>query len=84
MGNDLMTALGKTLRHSAIDAPFDLDMASVVIGARSIERRLDVHSIVDDVRDDLRLAPRLVVTADDSERVRDASALGQERRDDGV
>ena len=65
-----MAALGKLLKGLKRHARFDGDVAArrrFLREARGFERRLNVHSVVDHVGNELRVRQRLIGSAHDAE-----------------
>ena len=66
------------LSLSGRHAGFDRDRTSALVGdgeARVLERRLDVHAIVDDIRHELRMRQRLIRAAHNAESDMQVAAL---------
>ena len=67
---DLVAALGKLLQGAGGHARFNRDVAAggVALGeARRFQRRLQVHAVIDDIGDELRVRQRLIRAAHDAE-----------------
>src|SRR3954451_24045176 len=83
---EVVAAGGEGVADVGGDAVLDEEVATAPGGfgeARGFERELDVHAVVDDVGDELRVGLCLVETAHDAEADVDAVLL-HEGRDDGV
>jgi hypothetical protein len=83
---DLMASLCETRSHLRRDGLLHLNVAAIegFLGkARLFECRLDVHAVIDDVSDELRVSLRLVPAPHDAEADVDVSLL-HEGGNDGV
>ena len=79
-----MPARAQRLHHVVADAVFDLHLFAFEEHARPVDRGLQVHAVIDDVGDDMRVAHRLIGAAHDPERHVDAAVAHRQRRNDGV